>query len=120
MYPYLLGDIRVTRVNLAWCADLTYLPMAHGSLYVVAIMDWHSRKVLAWRLSNTQDTAFGIEALEEAIERYGCPEISNTDQGSSSPAPPGRELSIITVSGSRWTAKASGWTTCSSSGFGAH
>ncbi len=56
--------------------------MAHGFLYVVAIMDWHSRKVLAWRLSNTQDTAFCVEALDEAIERYGCPEIFNTDQGS--------------------------------------
>ena len=56
--------------------------MAHGFLYVVAIMDWHSRKVLSWRLSNTQDTAFCVEALEEAIERYGCPEIFNTDQGS--------------------------------------
>jgi putative transposase len=82
VYPYLLDDIRITRKNQAWCADLTYIPMAHGFLYVVAIMDWHSRKVLAWRLSNTQDTAFCVEALEEAIERYGCPEIFNTDQGS--------------------------------------
>ena len=82
VYPYLLDDIRITRVNQAWCADLTYIPMAHGFLYVVAIMDWHSRKILAWRLSNTQDTAFCVEALEEAIERYGCPEIFNTDQGS--------------------------------------
>jgi putative transposase len=82
VYPYLLGDLRIERVNAAWCADVTYIPMAHGFLYVVAIMDWHSRKVLAWRLSNTQDTAFCVEALEEAIERYGCPEIFNTDQGS--------------------------------------
>ena len=82
VYPYLLGDIRVRRGNQAWCADLTYIPMAHGFLYVVAIMDWHSRKVLAWRLSNTQDTAFCVEALDEAIERFGCPEIFNTDQGS--------------------------------------
>ena len=82
VYPYLLGDIQITRVNHAWCVDLTYIPMAHGFLYVMAIMDWHCRKVLAWRLSNTQDTAFCVEALEEAIERYGCPEIFNTDQGS--------------------------------------
>jgi putative transposase len=71
VYPYLLGDIRIRRVNQAWCTDLSYIPMAHGFLYVVAIMDWHSRKVLAWRLSNKQDTAFCVEALEEAIERYG-------------------------------------------------
>lgn len=82
VYPYLLGDIRITRPGQAWCADLTYIPMAHGFLYVVAIMDWHSRKVLSWRLSNTQDTAFCVEALQEAIERYGCPGIFNTDQGS--------------------------------------
>lgn len=82
VYPYLLRDIAVDRVNQAWCADVTYLPMAHGFLYLVAIMDWHSRKVLSWRLSTTQDTAFCIEALEEALERYGRPEIFNTDQGS--------------------------------------
>ncbi len=65
-----------------WCTDLTYIPMAHGFLYLVAIMDWHTRKVLSWRLSNTQDTTFCVEALDEAIEQYGCPEIFNTDQGS--------------------------------------
>jgi putative transposase len=82
VYPYLLGDIRIDRPGQVWCADLTYIPMAHGFLYVVAIMDWHSRKVLSWRLSNTQDTAFCIEALREAIGRFGTPEIFNTDQGS--------------------------------------
>ena len=82
VYPYLLRDITVDRANQVWCADLTYIPMAHGFLYLVAIMDWNSRKVLSWRLSNTQDTAFCVEALEEAIDRYGCPEIFNTDQGS--------------------------------------
>lgn len=82
IYPYLLRDLAITRPNQVWCADLTYLPMAHGFLYVVAIMDWYSRKVLAWRLSTTQDTAFCVEALAEAIERYGKPEIFNTDQGS--------------------------------------
>ena len=82
VYPYLLSDLAVTRPNQVWCTDVTYIPMAHGFLYLIAIMDWYSRKVLAWRLSTTQDTAFCIEALEEAIERYGCPEIFNSDQGS--------------------------------------
>lgn len=82
VYPYLLRDIEVTRPNQAWCADVTYVPLAHGFAYLVAIMDWHTRHVLAWRLSTTQDTDFCLEALEEAIERYGTPEIFNTDQGS--------------------------------------
>ena len=82
VFPYLLRDLVIDRPNQAWCADVTYIPMAHGFLYLTAIMDWYSRKVLAWRLSTTQDTAFCVEALEEAIARYGCPEIFNTDQGS--------------------------------------
>lgn len=82
VYPYLLRDIEIERPAQAWCADITYVPMAHGFLYLVAIMDWYSRKVLSWRLSTTQDATFCVEALEEAIERYGCPEIFNTDQGS--------------------------------------
>ena len=82
VYPYRLRELRIERANQVWCADLTYLPMAHGFLYLVAIMDWRARKVLSWRLSTTQDTAFCVEALEEAIECYGRPEIFNTDQGS--------------------------------------
>ena len=82
VYPYLLRNVEINRPDQVWCADITYIPMAHGFLYLVAIMDWHSRKVLAWRLSTTQDTQFCVEALEEAIEHYGCPEIFNTDQGS--------------------------------------
>lgn len=82
VYPYLLNDIAVERANQAWATDVTYIPMAHGFLYLVAIMDWHTRKVLSWRLSNTQDTTFCLEALDEAIEEYGSPEIFNTDQGS--------------------------------------
>jgi putative transposase len=82
VYPYLLRDLAIERPDQVWCADITYVPMAHGFLYLVAIMDWHSRKVLSWRLSNTQDALFCVEALEEAIERYGCPDIFNTDQGS--------------------------------------
>jgi putative transposase len=72
----------VTTANQVWCTDVSYIPMAHGFLYLVAIMDWHTRHVLSWRLSTTQDTGMCLEALEEAFEIYGQPEIFNTDQGS--------------------------------------
>ncbi len=78
----LLRDLAIERPNHVWCADVTYIPMRRGFLYLVAIMDWTSRKVLAWRLSNTMDADFCVRALEEAIARYGSPEIFNTDQGS--------------------------------------
>jgi putative transposase len=81
-YPYLLRDLQISRSNHVWCADITYIPMAKGFCYLVAIMDWSSRYVLAWRLSNTLDSAFCVDALEEALANYGCPEIFNTDQGS--------------------------------------
>ena len=82
IYPYLLGGISIERVNQVWCADVTYIPMAKGFLYLVVIMDWVSRAVLAWRLSNTLGAEFCVEALEEALSRHGRPEIFNTDQGS--------------------------------------
>ena len=82
VYPYLLRGLEINRANHVWAADICYLPMARGFCYLVAVMDWASRKVLSWRLSNTLDTSFCIEALEEAIETYGAPEIFNTDQGS--------------------------------------
>jgi len=82
VYPYLLRGMDITRANQVWAADITYLPMARGFCYLMAIMDWASRKVLAWRLSNTLDASFCTEALEEAIRKYGTPEIFNTDQGS--------------------------------------
>ena len=82
VYPYLLRNLNIERPNQVWCTDLTYIPMNRGFMYLVAIMDWHSRKVLSWRLSNTMETDFCVEALEEAIRRYGTPEIFNTDQGS--------------------------------------
>ncbi len=81
-YPYLLRELRVERPNQVWCADITYLPMKRGFLYLIAIMDWHTRKVLAWRISNTYEAEFCVEALNEAIHRFGPPEIMNTDQGS--------------------------------------
>jgi len=82
VYPYLLKDLEITRPNHVWCTDITYIPMRRGFLYLVAIMDWATRKVLAWRLSNTMEADFCIEALHEAMARYGKPEIFNTDQGS--------------------------------------
>ena len=82
IYPYLLRNMEITRADQVWVADICYLPMAKGFCYLVAVMDWASRRVLAWRLSNTLDPSFCIEALEEALKNYGTPEIFNTDQGS--------------------------------------
>jgi len=82
VYPYLLRGMDITRAGQVWCSDVTYLPMARGFCYLTAIMDWASRRVLSWRVSNTLDASFCVEALEEALERYGAPEIFNTDQGS--------------------------------------
>src|SRR5467141_5429707 len=81
-YPYLLGGLSIERVNQVWCSDITYIPMAKGFLYLVVIMDWVSRAVLAWRPSNTLGTEFCVDALEDALSQHGRPEIFNTDQGS--------------------------------------
>jgi putative transposase len=80
-YPYLLRGLAISRVNQVWATDITYIPMKAGFVYLVAIMDWYSRRVLSWRLSNTLDSSFCVEALEEAVARFGRPEIFNTDQG---------------------------------------
>ncbi len=82
IYPYLLRGMAITRANQVWCADITYIPVQRGFLYLVAIMDWATRHVLAWRLSNTMDARFCLEALNEALTGYATPEIFNTDQGS--------------------------------------
>jgi putative transposase len=82
IFPYLLGNLTIDRPNHVWAADITYIPIGRGFLYLVAIMDWASRAVLAWRLSNTMDVSFCLAALEEALQRHGRPEIFNTDQGS--------------------------------------
>jgi len=82
IYPYLLRKLVIDRPNQVWCADITYIPVQRGFLYLVAIMDWATRHVLAWRLSNTMDASFCVEALREALSKYGNPEIFNTDQGS--------------------------------------
>jgi putative transposase len=81
VYPYLLRKLAIVRVNQVWAADITYIPMARGFAYLAAIIDWFSRRVLAWRLSNTLETAFCVDALHEALSRFGRPEIFNTNQG---------------------------------------
>ena len=86
-YKYLLRGLTIDRPNQVWCADITYIPMRRGFLYLVAVMDWATRKVLSWRLSNSMDAEFCIQALEEALARYGTPEIFNTDQGSQFTSP---------------------------------
>jgi putative transposase len=82
IFPYLLRSLAIERPNQVWCADITYIPIGRGFLYLVAIMDWASRAVLSWRLSNTMDGSFCVSALEEALARFGKPDIFNTDQGS--------------------------------------
>ena len=128
VFPYLLRDLVVDRPNQVWCADLTYLPMRRGFLYLVAVMDWATRKVLSWRVSNTMDVEFCIEALEEALARFGNPEIFNTDPAKSrgdlrgavnSPRRGSRASYSKLMCGSPWTDEGVGWITCSSSGCGA-
>jgi putative transposase len=99
VFPYLLRDLVINRPNQVWCADLTYIPMRRGFLYLAAVMDWATRKVLAWRVSNTMDVEFCLEALEEALARYGRPEIFNTDQGSQFTSP--RFTSVLQRAGVR-------------------
>ena len=82
IYPYLLRNLTIDRPNQVWATDVTYIPMARGFVYLVAVIDWFSRRVLSWRVSNSMTADFCVEALEEAISRYGAPEIFNTDQGS--------------------------------------
>ena len=82
IYPYLLRKLQIDRPNQVWATDVTYIPMARGFVYLVAVMDWYSRRVLSWRISNSLTADFCVEALEEAIAKYGAPEIFNTDQGS--------------------------------------
>jgi putative transposase len=82
IYPYLLRGLKIDRTNQVWAMDITYIPMAKGFVYLAAVLDWHSRRVLSWRVSITMHTDFCIEAVEEAIARYGKPKIFNTDQGS--------------------------------------
>jgi putative transposase len=117
IYPYLLNGLPITRTNQVWAADITYIPMARGFLYLVVIMDWYSRYVLAWRLSNTLDVDFCVEALQEAL-RKGRPEIFKPTRALSSLV---MHLPVSwndTESGSAWTGKTATTITCSSSGCG--
>jgi putative transposase len=98
-WPYLLRNLDINRPNHVWCADITYIPMRRGFLYLVAVMDWASRRVLAWRLSNTMDVDFCVAAVEEAMARHGRPEIFNTDQGSQFTSP--RFMELLTDAGVR-------------------
>jgi putative transposase len=82
IYPYLLRGLTIDRPNHVWTIDITYIPMARGFVYLAAVMDWFARRILAWRLSNTMEASFCIDAVEEALAKYGCPQIFNTDQGS--------------------------------------
>jgi putative transposase len=99
IFPYLLRGLTIERPNQVWCADITYIPMRRGFLYLVAVMDWCTRKVLAWRVSNTMEADFCITAVEEAIHRFGAPEIFNTDQGSQFTSP--RFVSVLQDAGIR-------------------
>ncbi len=118
VYPYLLKGLEIERANQVWCADITYIQVRRGFLYLVAVMDWASRHVLAWRLSNTLDAGFCVEALNEALARHGTPEFFNTDQGSQFTGFAFTGTCGRPVSGYRWTAGAGAWTTSSSSGCG--
>jgi putative transposase len=108
IYPYLLRNLLIDQPNQVWCADITYIPMRLGFLYLVAVMDWATRRVLSWRLSNTMDVDFCIVALQEALGRFGRPEIFNTDQGSQFTSPQftevltGAEVRISMDGRGRW------------------
>ena len=119
IYPYLLRDRAIMRPNQVWCSDVTYIPLARGVLYLVAVMGLGEPKVLAWRLSNTLDSSFCVEALHEALDRYGFPEIFNTDQGSQFTSLAFTDgLTDAGIHISNGPARAAGWITSSSSGCG--
>ena len=118
IYPYLLKGIEIDRPNQVWCADITYIPVQRGFLYLIAIMDWATRHVLSWRLSNTMDARFCIDALNAALADYGNPEISNTDQGSQFTGFDFTGVLKTPACASPWTVAAAAWTTSSSSGCG--
>ena len=103
IYPYLLKGMAIDQPNRVWCADITYIPVQRGFLYLVAIMDWATRHVLSWRLSNTMDAGFCAEALGDALARYGQPEIFNTDQGSQFTSSTSPACSRTRASASPWT-----------------
>ncbi len=118
VFPYLLRGLAIERPNQVWAMDITYIPMARGFVYLAAVVDWFSRRVLAWRVSITMEVDFCLDAVDEALARHGRPEIFNTDQGSQFTSAAFTGLLWRTRSGSAWMAAAPGATTCSSSGCG--
>ena len=118
VYPYLLRGMVIDTPNRVWCADITYIPVQRGFLYLVAIMDWATRHVLAWRLSNSMDAFCCVEALEEALDRYGSPDIFNTDQGSQFTSFDFTGVLKSLGSRSPWMGGAAAWTTSLSSACG--
>jgi transposase InsO family protein len=118
IYPYLLRGLAITRPNQVWAMDITYIPMARGFVYLAVVLDWFSRRGLAWRLSITMEAAFCVETLEDALARYGKRRSSTPTRARSSPARPLPARSPATALQSAWTAKVPGETTCSSSGCG--
>jgi putative transposase len=118
IYPYLLRGLAVERANQVWAMDITYIPMARGFVYLAAVVDWFSRRVLAWRVSITLEVAFCIDVVEEALARFGKPTMFNTDREANSPVLTSAACCWRTPSRSAWTVAARGETTCSSSGSG--
>jgi putative transposase len=118
IYPYLLRKLAITRPNQVWAIDITYILMARGFVYLAAVVDCFSRKVLAWRLSINMDPAFCIEVVEEVLAKHGKPEIFNSDQGSQFTSVAFTDLLKKHEIASPWTARAHGATTCSSNGSG--
>ena len=119
IYPYLLRKLAIVRPNQVWATDISYIPMAKGFVYLVVIVDWFSRKVLTWRVSITMAADFCVEAMEEALTRFGKPEIFNADQAASLPAWPSPACCSGRKSPSAWMAGGRGATTSSSSASGA-
>ena len=117
LYPYLFRGLTIDRTNQVWATDITYIPMRRGFVYRVAVMDWATRRVLSWRVSNTLTTDFCLDAVREAIARYGCPEIFNTTKAASSSAANLSDCSSNTVSKSVGMARVAGAITSSSSGY---
>jgi putative transposase len=118
IYPYLLRNLTIERANHVWAADITYIPIGRGFLYLVAIIDWASRAVLAWRLLNTMDVSFCLAALEQALAKFGRPEIFSTDQGSQFTSAAFTGALAAAGVATPWTVSAAGWTTSSSNGSG--
>jgi putative transposase len=118
VYPYLRRGLSIEQPNQVWCADITYIPMARGFVYLVAVMDWFSRRVLSWRLSITMEAEFCVEAVQEALAKHGRPEILTPIRVCSSPAPGSWMNWRPRGCGSAWTVRGGFWTTSSSSGPG--